>query len=228
MPGARVVPRRPPELRRAGPGHHRRRHRRGRPLAVPRRARPHLGRARATRSAAAAPGSAASASGAATASSAYLPNAPEALVAFLATASLGAVWASCPPEFGARSVIDRFGQLDPVVLLVTRGYRYGDKDIDRTAEVDDDRRRAPDRAGGRRRRHRLGRPARRGRPSLALRAGAVRPPALRAVLLGHDRAAQGDRPRPRRHPRRAPQGARPAPRPRAPATASSGSPPPAG
>ena len=66
---------------------------------------------------------------------AYLPNAPEALVAFLATASLGAVWASCPPEFGARSVIDRFGQLDPTVLLVVRGYRYGDKVIDRTAEV---------------------------------------------------------------------------------------------
>ncbi|MCU1486475.1 MAG: acetoacetyl-CoA synthetase, partial [Actinomycetia bacterium] len=67
---------------------------------------------------------------------AYLPNGPEALVAFLATASLGAVWASCPPEFGVRSVTDRFGQLDPAVLLVTRGYRYGDKAIDRTAEVD--------------------------------------------------------------------------------------------
>jgi acetoacetyl-CoA synthetase len=67
---------------------------------------------------------------------AYLPNGPEALVAFLATASLGAVWASCPPEFGVRSVTDRFGQLDPAVLLVIRGYRYGDKVIDRTAEVD--------------------------------------------------------------------------------------------
>ena len=51
----------------------------------------------------------------------YVPNGPEAVIAFLATASLGAVWASCPPEFGARSVIDRFGQLDPVVLLVTAG-----------------------------------------------------------------------------------------------------------
>lgn len=67
---------------------------------------------------------------------AYLPNTPEALVAFLATASLGAVWSSCPPEFGVRSVTDRFGQLDPVVLLVVRGYRYGTKDIDRTSEVD--------------------------------------------------------------------------------------------
>ncbi len=66
----------------------------------------------------------------------YLPNGPEAVVAFLATASLGAVWASCPPEFGTRSVVDRFGQLDPVVLLVTRGYRYGAKDVDRHTEVD--------------------------------------------------------------------------------------------
>ncbi len=67
---------------------------------------------------------------------AYLPNGPEALVAFLATASLGAVWSSCPPEFGVRSVTDRFGQLDPVVLLVVRTYRYGSKQIDRSAEVE--------------------------------------------------------------------------------------------
>ncbi len=67
---------------------------------------------------------------------AYLPNGPEALVAFLATASLGAVWSSCPPEFGVRSVTDRFGQLDPVVLLMVRGYRYGAKSLDRSAEVD--------------------------------------------------------------------------------------------
>ena len=66
---------------------------------------------------------------------AYLPNGPEALVGFLATASLGAVWSSCPPEFGVRSVTDRFGQLDPVVLLVVRTYRYGTKHIDRSAEV---------------------------------------------------------------------------------------------
>jgi acetoacetyl-CoA synthetase len=67
---------------------------------------------------------------------AYLPNGPEALVAFLAAASLGAVWSSCPPEFGVRSVTDRFGQLDPVVLLVVRAYRYGSKQIDRSAEVE--------------------------------------------------------------------------------------------
>jgi acetoacetyl-CoA synthetase len=66
---------------------------------------------------------------------AYLPNTPEALVAFLATASLGAVWASCPPEFGVRSVVDRFGQLDPKVLLAVAGYRYGTKAVDRSTEL---------------------------------------------------------------------------------------------
>jgi acetoacetyl-CoA synthetase len=65
----------------------------------------------------------------------YLPNVPEALVAFLATASLGAVWASCASEFGPRSVIDRFGQVEPAVLLVAGGYRYGNKDIDRREQV---------------------------------------------------------------------------------------------
>jgi acetoacetyl-CoA synthetase len=66
---------------------------------------------------------------------AYLPNIPETLVAFLATASLGAIWAACAPEFGPRSVIDRFGQLEPKVLLAIAGYRYGEKPIDRRAEV---------------------------------------------------------------------------------------------
>ncbi|HYH30569.1 MAG TPA: acetoacetate--CoA ligase [Pseudonocardia sp.] len=66
---------------------------------------------------------------------AYLPNIPETLVAFLATASLGAVWASCAPEFGARSVVDRFAQVEPRVLLAVPGYRYGDRDVDRTGEV---------------------------------------------------------------------------------------------
>jgi acetoacetyl-CoA synthetase len=66
---------------------------------------------------------------------AYLPNIPETLVAFLATASLGAIWASCAPEFGTRSVLDRFSQIDPKVLLAVDGYRYGAKAIDRRAEV---------------------------------------------------------------------------------------------
>lgn len=67
---------------------------------------------------------------------AYLPNIPETLIAFLATASLGAIWASCAPEFGTRAVLDRFDQLEPKVLLVVGGYRYGDKSIDRGAEVE--------------------------------------------------------------------------------------------
>ena len=66
---------------------------------------------------------------------AYLPNIPETLVAFLACASLGAVWASCAAEFGERSVIDRFAQIEPKVLLAISGYRYGDKPVDRRAHV---------------------------------------------------------------------------------------------
>jgi acetoacetyl-CoA synthetase len=66
---------------------------------------------------------------------AYLPTIPETLVAFLATASLGAVWASCAPEFGPRSVVDRFAQIEPAVLLAVPGYTYGDKAVDRREEV---------------------------------------------------------------------------------------------
>jgi acetoacetyl-CoA synthetase len=66
---------------------------------------------------------------------AYMPNIPETLVAFLAVASIGAVWSSAAPEFGARSVIDRFAQIEPVVLLAVDGYRHGGKDFDRTAVV---------------------------------------------------------------------------------------------
>jgi acetoacetyl-CoA synthetase len=66
---------------------------------------------------------------------AYLPNVPETVVAFLATASLGAIWSSAAPEFGAQSVIDRFAQIEPKVLLAVDGYRYGGKDFDRRAVV---------------------------------------------------------------------------------------------
>ena len=63
---------------------------------------------------------------------AYLPNVPEALIAFLACVSLGAVWSSCSPDFGVGSVVDRFAQIEPKVLLAVDGYRYGGKDFDRT------------------------------------------------------------------------------------------------
>src|SRR5437660_2586364 len=66
---------------------------------------------------------------------AYMPNIPETLVAFLATASLGAVWSSAAPEFGARSVIDRFAQIEPKLLLAVDGYRHGGKDFDRREVV---------------------------------------------------------------------------------------------
>ncbi len=65
----------------------------------------------------------------------YLPNVPEAVIAFLACASLGAVWSSCAPEFGVRSVIDRLGQIEPKVLIAAEGYRYGDRPITRADEV---------------------------------------------------------------------------------------------
>jgi acetoacetyl-CoA synthetase len=66
---------------------------------------------------------------------AYLPNVPEAVVALLAAASLGAIWSSCAPEFGTRSVVDRLRQIEPAVLLAVDGYRYGAKRVDRAAEV---------------------------------------------------------------------------------------------
>ncbi len=67
---------------------------------------------------------------------AYMPNIPETVACFLACASIGAVWSSAAPEFGARSVIDRFAQVEPKVLLAIDGYRYGGRDFDRSALVD--------------------------------------------------------------------------------------------
>ena len=66
---------------------------------------------------------------------AYMPNVPETLIAFLATASLGAVWSSCSPDFGAASVVDRFAQIEPKVLFCVDGYRYSGKDFDRIDAV---------------------------------------------------------------------------------------------
>ena len=67
---------------------------------------------------------------------AYMPNILETIPAFLACASLGAIWSSAAPEFGARSVIDRFAQIEPKVLLAVDGYRYGGRDFDRGAIVE--------------------------------------------------------------------------------------------
>jgi acetoacetyl-CoA synthetase len=66
---------------------------------------------------------------------AYVPNIAEAVAAFLATASIGAVWSSCSPDFGARSVVDRFAQIEPKVLIAVDGYRYNGGDFDRMDTV---------------------------------------------------------------------------------------------
>jgi acetoacetyl-CoA synthetase len=67
---------------------------------------------------------------------AFLPNIPAALIGLLATASLGAIWSSCSPDFGPHSVIDRFAQITPKVLLATGRYRYGGKEFDRRPSVE--------------------------------------------------------------------------------------------
>jgi acetoacetyl-CoA synthetase len=68
---------------------------------------------------------------------AYMPNIPETVAAFLACATIGAVWSSAAPEFGARSVIDRFSQIAPKLILAVDGYRYGGRDFDRRQVVDE-------------------------------------------------------------------------------------------
>ncbi|HLE66112.1 MAG TPA: acetoacetate--CoA ligase [Burkholderiales bacterium] len=65
----------------------------------------------------------------------YLPNMPEAVAAVLATASLGAIWSSCSPDFGVRGVLDRFGQIGPKVLFCADGYLYGGKEFDSLEKV---------------------------------------------------------------------------------------------
>ena len=66
---------------------------------------------------------------------AYIPNIPQAVVGFLASCSLGAVWSSCSPDFGANSVVDRFKQIEPKVLITVDGYRYQGKSHDRVETV---------------------------------------------------------------------------------------------
>jgi acetoacetyl-CoA synthetase len=68
----------------------------------------------------------------------YLPNMPEAVIGMLAAASIGAVWSSCSPDFGVKGVLDRFGQIEPKILIVAEGYYYGGKSfdcLDKTREI---------------------------------------------------------------------------------------------
>jgi len=66
---------------------------------------------------------------------AYLPNIPEAMVAFLAVASLGAIWSVCAPDMGTQAVLDRFKQIDPKMLIACDGVSYGGRDLDRRGVV---------------------------------------------------------------------------------------------
>ena len=68
---------------------------------------------------------------------AYMPNMPETIIACLATASIGAIWSSASPDFGAQGIIDRFGQIEPKVLITTNGYYYGGKIIDCLEKVEE-------------------------------------------------------------------------------------------
>ena len=67
----------------------------------------------------------------------YLPNIPEAVVAFLAAATLGAIWSSASPDFGTASVIDRFAQIEPKILFAADGYRYGGKAFNRLGTIEE-------------------------------------------------------------------------------------------
>lgn len=66
---------------------------------------------------------------------AYLPNVPESVISFLACASVGAIWSSCSPDFGVPSVLDRFRQIEPKVLVASQGYSYGGRYYDRSEAV---------------------------------------------------------------------------------------------
>ncbi|WP_282786667.1 AMP-binding protein, partial [Nocardia sp. CC201C] len=65
----------------------------------------------------------------------YLPDIPEAVIAFLATASIGAIWSACGQDYSPQAALDRLGQLEPVVLVTADGYRYGGREHDRRAEI---------------------------------------------------------------------------------------------
>ena len=67
----------------------------------------------------------------------YMPNLPETMMAMLASASIGAIWSSCSPDFGVQGVLDRFGQIEPKVLFAADGYWYNGKALDSLAKVTD-------------------------------------------------------------------------------------------
>ena len=141
FPGAELNYAREPASRRARPAA---RSRSSTPPSCASSARSTLGRARAAGGGGRRRAARARASSAATGSSPTCRTSPRRSSAFLACASIGAIWSSAAPEFGARSVIDRFAQIEPKVLLAVDGYRYGGKDFDRREVVARDPRRAAD------------------------------------------------------------------------------------
>ena len=147
-----------------------------------------------------------------------LPNIPEAVIAMLATTSIGAIWTSVSPDFGWRGVLDRFRQLQPRVLICTGGYQYDGKDYDRCGEL----RQIIDELTCLE--HVIYLPGRAGRPlaqdwhdlldhppvprdGLHVPPRAVRDAAVDLVLQRHHRTAESDHPQPRRHPPRAAEAA---------------------
>lgn len=65
----------------------------------------------------------------------FLPNMPEAIIGMLATTSIGAIWSSCSPDFGTHAIIDRFGQIQPKIMITTDGYFYNGKTYDNTTKI---------------------------------------------------------------------------------------------
>ncbi len=136
----------------------------------------------------------------------FMPNLPETVIAMLATTSLGAVWSSCSPDFGANGVLDRFGQIRPRVLFCADGYRYAGKEIDSLARVREVRDKIPEiervvvvpylrpTAGNQcdQGRGPLGSTAPRPSRPESTRAASlrIRPPGLHHVFVGNHRAAQ--------------------------------------
>ena len=164
----------------------------------------------------------------------YLPNVPEATAALLATASLGAVWSSCSPDFGVQGVLDRFGQIEPKILFCADGYLYNGKEFDSQEKASEVLDKLPsveecvviDYLGApAKRRHlalRLPRALRAGRHRL--RPGRVQPPALHPVFVRHHRRAEVHRARHGRRAAAAHQGASASQRRQSRATGSSTSP----
>ncbi len=148
----------------------------------------------------------------------FLPNLPEAIVAMLATSSVGATWSSCSPDFGIRGVLDRFGQIAPKVLFTADGYFYGGKTLDSLERIRGilaslpsvqcvvviaNVAAAPDLGGLPSARHysAFGRAD----AGLRVRAATFRPSALHPVLVGHDGRAEVHRARRGRHAAAAPE-----------------------